>query len=297
MMRPLFNLSVSFAVLLGLQMGIVLSVAMAYEPKLEEIIARSLRDRSYFSRAVIKTESIVYDPFSTAGNSSDKISVRTLGVGADEVVPAIQEERAFKQTIFWVRNRMLAVETFSISGELLHFYHKEAMAPLSVNLSESRPFAEIDVLNPYLPFIEDNREDWETGLDRWGLQPQTVSLVRSTKGEVYYQLSESPGKSLWLDRIRFLPARINTIVEGDPSPLAITIEFTEFLMVPGEEEQLFAFPRTINHLIDGALFKQTTVSSLIVNPSWRSFPLTRLRKQAQKLADLAKVNGEPKGVQ
>lgn len=303
MIRLLFQFSVSVVVLQALHMGIQPPIAMAYEPPLEEIIARSLRDRSYFGRAIIETESAVYDPFANTQSPGNNGKVRTLGVGADEVVSELQEDKGFRQTIYWVRNRLLAVETFAMNGELLHFYLKEGLEPVSVNFSESRPFADIDLLNPYLPFIEDNREDWETGLDRWGLQPQTVSLVRASKGVVYFQLLESPGKSLWLDRIRFLPARINTLIEGDPSPLAITIEFTEFILVPGEEEQMFAFPRTINHLLDGALFKQTTVRSLLVNPSWRSFPLTRLRKKALAVSESANQFNpaasavQPKGIQ
>ena len=272
---------------LTLQLFAIPASVLAYEPSLDEIISRSLGDRSYISRIIIESQSAVFDPLRVAGDAGESDgaeAVRMPGVGADEPVPTREEDRAFRQTTYWARDKFLAVETFSEDGELLHFYLREALEPISVNISEERRFSELDVLIPYLPFIEGIREGWEEGLDRWGLQPATVDLVRATKGSIFYRLTEVPGKSVWLDRKRYYPVKIRTLVEGGVQPLAMTIEFSEFLLFEGTEKQTFGFPRTINHLLGGMLFKQTTVTSMLVNPSWRRFPLTRLRKKGRKLA-------------
>lgn len=294
MMRCLINMPVLLAVFAGLQFTAFPISAWAYEPSLEEIIARSAKDRSSFGRAIIETQSAVFDPIGAGADTGD--NVRTPGVGPNEDIPEPQEAKSFRQTIYWVRNKILAVETFSSEGELLHFYLAEVLEPISVNLTNDRLFSDIDVLNPYLPFIEDNRESWKEGLDRWGLLPSAVSLVRASKGRVFYRLAESPGKSLWLERKRYLPVRINTLVEGGIRPLAITIEFSDFILIEGVGEQLFVFPRTVNHLLDGVLFKQTTVTGILVNPSWRAFPLTRLRKKAGELAKKTEDTTASRGI-
>lgn len=273
--------------------------AQAYEPPLEEIVSRVLEDRSFFSKAIIETHSQVFDPMSEAGSGAAEAGavVRIPGVGADETVPVHQEDRAFRQITYWVRNMFLAVETFSLDGEPLHFYLREALQPVSVNLTESRKFSDWDVLVPYLPFIEDNRENWLEGLGRWGLLPATVDLVRAAKGRIVYRLMESPGKSVWIDRKHHLPVKINTRIAGGTQPLDITIEFGEFLLFEGGENQQFEFPRTINYLLDGRLFKQTTVTGILVNPSWRRFPLTRLRERGRELAERIAETAMPTGAQ
>lgn len=273
--------------------------AQAYEPPLEEIVARVLKDRSFYSKVIIETHSEVFDPMSQAGSGAAAAGavVRIPGVGADETVPIRQEDRAFRQSTYWVRDMFLAVETFSLDDEPLHFYLREALRPISVNLTESRKFSDWDVLVPYLPFIEDNREDWLEGLGRWGLLPATVDLVRAPKGRILYRLMESPGKSVWIDRMHHLPVKINTRIEGGTQPLDITIEFGEFLLFQGEQDQQFEFPRTINYLLDGRLFKQTTVTGILVNPSWRRFPLTRLRKRGRELSERIAETSMPTGAQ
>ena len=272
----------------------------AYEPPMDEMVKRILSKSTSTSRAIIRTRSRVFDPSQGNGASSDQAgdaALRIPGVGPDETLPVEQPEREFHQTTYWIRNSFLAVETFAADGELLHFYINEAMQPLSVNFSEERKFSELDILLPYLPFMEESRADWQEGLDRWGLQPASVDFVRAAKGKVYYRLLESPGKFLWVDRIRHLPVRLHTLLEGGRRPLALTIEFGEFLLIQESEGQTFAFPRTINYLLNGRLFKQTVVQKFDADPPWRRFPLTRLRKKGRELRESESEAGDPGGVQ
>ena len=134
--------------------------------------------------------------------------VRVPGVGGDEASPRIVRERGFLQTIYWMRDRFLAVETFSEDGQPIHIYLDDGLQPISVGLAGDRKFSDWDILPPYLPFVEENREDWLEGLNRWGLLPHRVDLVRAAKGRIYFRMFESPGKSVWIDRERYLPVRL-----------------------------------------------------------------------------------------
>ena len=271
--------------------GVLLAVVVlplwveAYQPSLDELISKALGKGSDISRMILESRTEVFDPLQAETNAEK--TVRIPGVGANEPIVVKKDERTFRQVTYWLRNKMLAVETFSPKGELLHFYFKEGLDPLAINLHKTRKFSQADVLLAYLPFIESHRQGWREGLERWGLQPVAVDLVRATKGRILYRLRESPGKSLWLDRAGFYPVKLHTLIQGGALPQAITIEFFEFMRIEKHQKPTFSFPRTTNYLLNGLLFKQTTVTRILTNPSWRSFPLKRLRDKRQELAAAA----------
>jgi hypothetical protein len=286
MKRTAFALFVLFA--LSLFGG---GVARAYEPTVGEIIARFLQNKSATTRVIVESKSVVFDPFAerlaTADAAGQVDAVLIPGVGEDEELLTELPEREFVQVTYWMRDLFLAVETFSSGGELLHFYMKEGFEPVSFSLVPERPFSEWDVVSPYVPFLEGEEVAWRAGLHRWGVQPETVQLLRTAKGEVHFRLVESPGKAVWVDRARYVPLKIDTLLEGGKKPLAMSIEFQEFLLFGDEEEGLLIFPRTTNFLLDGRLFKQTTVRRFENEPSWNRFPLTRLRRKAAELREAA----------
>lgn len=273
------------------------SHAAAYEPTVDEIVTRFLEKTPPTTRAIFETRSVVFDPFATGEPAADAAEGATLtsGVGEDEEVQNEQPERAFIQTTYWIRNSFLAVETFSTDGELLHFYLGEKFKPISLNQSADRPFADWDVLSPYLPFLEAGAEGWREGLDRWGVQPERVEFIRTPKGLVYFKLVEGPGKSVWVDRFLHRPLKIETVIEGGPEPLRLTIEFGEFMLFGDEEAGPVMFPRTINYLLDGRLFKQTTVRRFENEPPWARFPLTRLRRKGRELLEASAAKDSIRG--
>lgn len=276
-----------FLVIFSACLGAGASAVSAYEPPIREIVTRFLENKSATTRAIIHSRSMVFDPFAApapageAGAEADQVVA--TGVGEDERLPVLQPERGFRQVTYWVRDIFLAVETFSLEGELLHFYLSETFRPISVNLHPERNFTDSDVLHPYLPFTGESAQGWWEGLDRWGLRPTAVEIVRVPKGGIFYRLVESEGKALWVERENHLPLRIETLIEGGEAPTPLTIEFSDFLLFGETTEDVFFFPGTINYLIDGKLFKQTRVRRMESNPSWRNFPLTRLRNKGREL--------------
>lgn len=261
-----------------------------YEANIEEIVAGSTNLDSKISRAILEVHSSVFEHSAGEAPPEPEPGEEPLPEKADENEmepgPIEQPDREFRQTIYWIRGKFLAVETFSMSGELLHFHLDESYIPLSFNISGERFFSDWDVLPSFLAFVEDSRLSWLEGAARWGVQPTGVTLVRSYKGRVLYDLYDSAGNSIWVDRSKMRPVRIVTNITGGGEKLVLTLEFSEFMIFGRAPEGVrgFDYPRTVNFMLDGELFKQNTLRSIRVNPSWRDFPLTRLRRKAAELA-------------
>lgn len=251
--------------------------ARAYVPGLERIFSQIVARRPGISRAILETRSVVFDPYGlyTPGPSGlphpDAPLPESLG-------------RAYRQKIYWIRDRLLGIETSSESGQPLHFFLKEGYRPVQGGYDPGRVFREAEILPPYLPFLTGSAAAWRRGLSFWGLIPQKVDLVRSSKGTLFYRLAEEGGGGLWVDRERLLAKRLETIIAGGKQSRTLRIEFTEFVIMKGNnpDRPEIYYPRTINYLMDGLLIKQTRLLSFRANPSRKSFPFKRLRSTARK---------------
>ncbi|MCH7477801.1 MAG: hypothetical protein IIA14_06840, partial [SAR324 cluster bacterium] len=165
--------------------------AGAYLPPVEEVFERILVGNRGLTRAIIQLRTVVFDPFpevDPASSSRQGVGTAAGGEGGAEPVPRELAEREFFQTVYWVRNVFLAIETSSREGTPLHFYMDENFRPVAVNLQPERPFSAWDVRLPFLPFMEDSTTDVAAALDSWGLQPALVRLVRGSKGAIWFGL-------------------------------------------------------------------------------------------------------------
>ena len=264
--------------LAALLIALPLAPARAYVPSLEEIYQLVAGRQPAVQHAVIETRSTVFDPLGRSGKPAQSAH-------PDAEPPALPE-RSFRQKIYWIRNAFLGIETYSEDGKLLHFYLHEGFRPVQQSLTDGRTFSESDVVHPYLPFVTVDPARWRQAIGFWGLQPATVEIVRGDKGEVLYRLAEDDTKSLWLDLDLLRPMLLRTRLSGGAGGgLTLTIEFREFMFIgaKGSDAENFYFPRTVNFLLDGRLFKQTVVLSFDADASVQGFPITRLRALAAKV--------------
>ena len=277
----------------SLRIGLISAVLMvwphfagAYLPPVEEVFERILVGNRGLTRAIIRLRTIVFDPFPEVGPASSSrqgVGTAAGGEGGAEPVPRELAEREFFQTVYWVRNVFLAIETSSREGKPLHFYMDENFRPVAVNLQPERPFSAWDVRLPFLPFMEDSTTDVAAALDSWGLQLTQVRLVRGSKGAIWFGLEESPEKFLIVNRENSRPLKLQTQVRGAGNTQTLTIEFNEYLQFGDRPlaAPIAVFPRTINYLLDGRLFKQTVLLRFQYMPSWNRFPLTKLRAKGR----------------
>ncbi|MDH4247671.1 MAG: hypothetical protein OEW39_07635 [Deltaproteobacteria bacterium] len=247
----------------------------AYVPDLKELEALIQSKGNRLERAYIETRTWVYNPTPVPGEQE----------GTAERPPLRLPEQGFLQKIYWIRQSFLGIETYSESGELLHFYWQEGVDPVAVNLKPERTFALSDILPAYLPYVEANPDQWRRGMGDWGLSPYRVELVRGSKDTLYYRLAEGPHTGVWLERATLHPVRLDTEVAGGGDPLRLTLEFFDFveLLEASSNTSTVYFPFITNYLLNGRLFRQTQVVEFQVNPKERDFPVTAMRKRAQEL--------------
>ncbi|MBI4082311.1 MAG: hypothetical protein HY423_06835 [Candidatus Lambdaproteobacteria bacterium] len=272
------TVSLQVPALVALLLGLLASprAALAYEPSLEELYANLLAKAPTISRLILRLHTTVYDPL--VAHPAPRADA-----ALPEPPPREQPEREFLQAVYWMRGQLLAIETTSPGGSPLHFYYDEGFRPLTVNAGEKRTFADLDILPPYLPFIEGTLADWRRGLGAWGVLPDRYELARAPKGVVYYRLEEAPGKAAWIDKGPLRLARIDTRIGGDELPISLSIRFNDFLSY-GEaavSEKNMEYPLLTDYFAEGRLFRQTRVADIQVDPPVSRFPVQRLREQAQ----------------
>jgi hypothetical protein len=225
------------------------------------------------SRGIIETRTLVFDAAPRADRAGE-------GAGAAEPEPQELPERAFRQRIYWLRDALLAIETFSLAGEPLHIYLDEGIEPLSRDLA-ARHFEPLDVIHPYLAFMGGRPADWRAALAAWGIDPWQVGMRPGYKLRNLYRLGDEQAAA-YLDPARLALVSLETQVHNGARPIALALTFSEALVL-GEstkrEEQLY-FPRIVNFFVNGRLFKQVRTTGFRADPPLNQFPLQRLRELA-----------------
>ena len=287
--QPPFMRSTVAALVLGLLlMGLPAPSAQAYIPSLDEIFQLVAVRPPALQRAMLETRTYVFDPLHRAG--------QTAGDTNPDAMPPELQAREFHQKIYWIRNAFLGIETSAEDGTPLHFYLNEGFRAVQGDLASGRSFTEADVVHPYLAFVSADPARWRQAINFWGINPRKVDIVRGSKGEVYYRLLEDEDKALWLDPETLRPVRLRTRLEGgEHGGRTLTIEFREFMFIGGasSDAEDFFFPRTVDFLLDGKLFKQIVVLRFEADPSVQGFPITRLRGLAAKVQPPEPVSYDP----
>jgi hypothetical protein len=262
--------------------------ARAYVPSLDEIYHLVAAHPAPLQRAMLETRTYVFDPL-------HRVDPVGANANPDAVAPELPT-REYRQKIYWIRNSFLGIETYAADGTLLHFYLNEGFLPVQGNLTAGRSFSEADVVHPFLAFVAADPARWRQAVTFWGLNPKRVEIARGDKGEVYYRLAEDEQKALWLDPELLRPIKLQTRLDGgDQGGRTLTIEFREFMFIGSSDNDAenFYFPRTVDFLLDGRLFKQIVVLHFESDPSVQGFPITKLRTLAAKVQTPQPVSLNP----
>ena len=251
-------------------------------PSLQEFYAELAFRVPAVSRAIIETRVTVYE------SEADRAHPRDGGnraVKPGEDIPDEATERGFQQRIYWIRDRLLAIETLNTAGDPIHFYMDEGLGQVAGDLTETRHFEPVDVRHPYIQFMTGSLSGWLKGMGRWGIFPTSVRLRRAYKSRVLYSLTDGEGSYAAFDPKRLQLKRIECLIEQSGQPARLSIEFGGSHIYGGkiEREKLLYFPRTVDFFIDGKPIKRITLLRLRDDPPLRDFPLIRLRKSAREL--------------
>ena len=114
--------------------------AVAYYPLSWDDLMFQMESRMSWKRLKMETIVQVFDPFSKIeGNEIPEHPVE---------IPS----RGYKQMIHWKDGEVLVVETYSMIGQLLHYYYEFNTDLISVSLTDNRTFEAEDIIPIQLRF-------------------------------------------------------------------------------------------------------------------------------------------------
>ncbi len=293
-------------------LGSAPQASLAYYPSMKDLFLRITTRNQAIDRAIILTRTIVFDPLglfkagdveeagASAKNTAKNAATQSDAPGTNPVKTESKPDpaewtteeqeipaREFHQRIYWIRGHLLAIETLSKSGELLHFWMLDEGNAFQAAVSKERQFSDADILPPYLPFLSAIEHRWRGGMEYWGVSPTQVNLALGEKGAILLKLEDGPDRALYLHQKWLRPEKLVTVITGNEKPQVLIIEFGKFLVfqknsADGQESH---YPARVDFLLDGRLFKQSHVLKFRANPSMRRFPIKRLRALAKRLGD------------
>jgi hypothetical protein len=257
--------------------------AWGYVPTQEELLADLALGAPGASAAILDLKCTVFKSTSPAVAGTPVAGTPAASgtpAAGTPAAPVADPARSFRQRIYWQRGALLAVETLADAGATLDVQLDEGLAPQHVGLDPGRKFSEWDVRTAIFPFLEGRADVWRQELGLWGVRPQGVMLVLVGRDKQFYGLSESPGKTLWIDKSDGRPARLETVIDG-AAPLALTLAYAEYtgLTEKGPEKQNPRIPRRFTYALGGRVVKEVYLEAWEINPPQRKFPLARLRQQ------------------
>lgn len=259
--------------------------ALGYVPTPAELFAQWGAQVPQVNRAILELHTTVFDP--AAARPPDPEG------GAEPVWPELAE-RGFHQRVYWIRDTLLAVETFTPQGEPLHLYLDEGLGVTSLDLAGDRHFDPLDVLHPYLPFLGGTVTDWKRGLAEWGIVPTRVSLMPTGKGRTWYRVGGEDAAALLIPG-RLALAGLETTVLGGPQPLHLSVRFSDASLIAGESdnrEELLYVPHSATVFLEERPLKVIKVARLDADPPLSAFPLERLRRAARIEPQPIRIGGE-----
>ncbi len=235
----------------GLVLAIILFFAAgkAVNAKLiqpESLLLKVLKSSQNLSQLYFVVEVRVFDP-EAFGPLDEKTD--------ESWIPYENTEKAFYQSIVWVRDEYLLVETTDFNGYPLHVFLQEDDRTLSHNLQEDRIFTTEDVVYPYLVFHTKFVSNLKSDLHDMGIAPQRVEMEQRQFHDVY-QLGSKSSKVL-IDPDTFRVIEIERQIQILGRYYSLGIRFSEW---DSQVTKVPKIPRVTEFFIDDRLFKVIRVT-------------------------------------
>ena len=152
--------------------------AFAYYPLSWDDLMYQMESRMSWNRLKMETVVQVFDPFvKTEGNDIPEHPVE---------IPA----RGYKQMIHWKDGEVLVVETYSMNGQLLHFYYEYNKDLMSVSLNDKRTFETEDIMPIQLRFRSKFGEIRSKALQEVGIVNKEIAYHVREDNHVFLRIGD-----------------------------------------------------------------------------------------------------------
>ena len=240
--------------------------AVAYYPLSWDDLMYQMESRMSWKRLKMETIVQVFDPFSST-------EMKNFTQQPFEI-PA----KGYKQMIHWKDGEVLVVETYSMSGEFLHFYYEFKDRLLSVSVNDNRTFEAEDIMPLQLRFRSRYREVRSKALQEVGIVNKKIAYHVKKDNRVFLRIGDydSGHYALLNPKTYDLSAVHNKIWKPDGEWFDLKIIFKNY-----ESYRWQTYPKVTEFFLDEQLFKRVTVSKL---RTISRLPLKRLNELAKELS-------------
>lgn len=166
----------------------------------------------------------------------------------------------YTQTIIWVRNDFLAIETFVPSKKLAHLIiQQKNKKKISKILNKKNKLSFLELFPVFTQFYPRTEVKLVQNYQNFGINYHKIQVVKKDL-DFFYQLGTEYFHIL-INRKNYRTEKIQRTIYYDNQPLKYEIRFKNW-----HPKQMF-IPQTIEHYLNGYLFKLDTITSLSLKNS------------------------------
>ncbi|MBU2647824.1 hypothetical protein KKI24_24160 [bacterium] len=170
----------------------------------------------------------------------------------ENLVPYETKDRNFFQKTVWVRDEYCLIETLDYAETPLNMYIIEPVnRAFGINLQDSRPFSNEDLVYPYLIFFTKFVAYLKSSLEDIGINTSKVT-IEQRESSVVYQLG-SDDENILVDPESFAVLEINRQVQVWGRFYPLQIRFSDW------DKQYPGLPETARFYINSRLFKEVRI--------------------------------------
>ena len=239
--------------------------AAAFYPLSWDDLMYQMESRMSWKRLKMETVVRVFDPFSKA--EKNEITLNPVEI----------PERGYKQIIHWKDGEVLVIETYSMIGDLLHFYYEFKERLLSVSLNDNRTFEAEDIMPLHLRFLSRFGEVRSRALQEVGIINKEIAYHVRKDNHVFLRIGDlESGHFVLLNPKTYdLSTVHNRIWKPDGSWIDLKIIFKNY-----ETYRWQTYPKVTEYFLDEQLFKRVSVSNV---RTISRLPIKRINELAKEL--------------
>jgi len=214
-------------------------------PEPDDLLRKMVESNDRLRQFKFDTQVRVFDPEAFSPLSEEQ----------DESIPPYENiSKSYKQSILWIRDEFLGIETSDNEDAPLHVYWKEYESVFSKNLQEGRLFSIEDVLFPPTWFYSKYFQQLKKRLSEVGFVAEEVRLVQHGFRLVFRIGNEENYLLVDPESFTLVEMSYRVVIDGTSYPLRFQIQEWD--------RKNRNIPLLMRYYINSRLFKEIKVENI-----------------------------------